>query len=266
MRKAGGFAINQSRFQRFQQIQNRGFAATAAVPVVELREYVLKVDEATKYLAVTEKSAELRRSLTPLRLFCLPDTGGVLNVATHFYYYSGGMKQRDEARSVAMQNADWKVYLGEARSCVLTQQSNLYVEAPLVKKFQLCGMHSVSPVAATTSTSSSTIYEIRKYQLHLGYDIVPKFLNFYESGLQSKLDAAGSDPSSQLCTVLHTEVGDLNNVIEIWRHGGGADAMNVSRVAARQALPWRDAINNIALLSTSFRTTLYRPTPFSTWK
>jgi hypothetical protein len=262
MRRAGGFVINQRRLV----VQKRGFSSNGAVPVVELREYALKVDGAAKYLDVTAKREQLRKMLTPLRLFCMPDTGGSLNVATHFYYYSGGLQQRDEARSVAMKNDDWKAYLGDARPLVLSQQSNLYVEAPLVEKFQLCGMKSVSPVAATTPASSSTIYEIRKYQLHLGYDLVPKFLSLYEAGLPSKLAAPGSDPSSQLCTVLYTEVGELNNVIEIWRHGGGAEAMSISRVAARQAAPWRDAINNIAKLSTSFKTTLYRPTPFSSWK
>ena len=49
-------------------------------------------------MKVTGKGIELRKSLVPLRLFSTPDTGGLLNRATHFYYYEGGMPDRDKKR------------------------------------------------------------------------------------------------------------------------------------------------------------------------
>ena len=66
--------------------------------------------------------------------------------------------------------------------------------------------------------------------------------------------------------MLASEIGQLNEVIEVWRHGNGSSAMEASRAASRAAGPWRAAIAEIAGLATSFRTTVYKPTSFSVWK
>ena len=177
--------------------------SSSSLPLVEIREYVLQAEFASNYLALAAKTAPVRKSLLPMRLFCVPETGGQLNVATHFYYYEGGIEQRDETRNKALQNEEWKTFLGESKPFVLTQQSNLYAEAPLVYKHNLCGMRT----EMSTNQDTNAIYEIRKYRMQLGYDTVPKYLQYFEEGLPSKLAATGNDPSSQLCTVLYTEVG-----------------------------------------------------------
>jgi hypothetical protein len=97
----------------------------------------------------------------------------------------------------------------------------------------------------------------------LGYDTVPKFLELYGSGLPSKLNADGTDPTTTLVTLLYSEVGRLNEVIEVWRHGNGVAAMEQSRVAARNATAWRSAIASIADLAIEFSATIHRPLPFS---
>ncbi len=108
------------------------------------------------------------------------------------------------------------------------------------------------------------LQELRRYSLKLGYDTVPKFLAYYERGLPSKLE--NQDESTSLCSVLCSEVGDLNQVIEVWRHGNGVRAMAASRQSARQAQEWRSAISEIATLAVSFNCTVFRPTKFSNWQ
>jgi hypothetical protein len=233
-------------------------------PVIELRQYQLICGDSGKYIASTESSAMLRKSLLPLRLFCASETGTALNTMTHLYYYKGGMEERDNTRVVVAKNADWRSYLQICRPCVLEQKSWIYVEAGLVNKFGLCGLKT--EVIHPSENSSNSIYEIRRYKLKLGYDTVPKFLSLYEEGLASKLNAEGTDPTTQLCSVLYSEVGDLNHVIEIWRHGDGVKAMHASRLAARSASPWRNAIAGIAELATEFTSSIHKPLPLSNWK
>jgi hypothetical protein len=243
-------------------------AATAAAPtgskahqpIVELREYVLRPEHAASYMQATADTAALRQSLVPLRFFSLPETGGPLHVATHAYYYEGGHAERDAKRAAMTTNDDWKAYIGQCRPFADTQQSNIFVEAPLVASTD--GVQGLATIP-DSQPGDNSILEIRRYKLKLGYDTVPKFLELYGAGLPSKLNAVGTDPTTQLVTLLYTEVGRLNEVIEIWRHGNGTSAMEQSRQAARGAQEWRQAIGSIADLALEFTSTIHKPTAFS---
>lgn len=243
----------------------RGYSSAA---VVELREYNLKPEAVLTYGQVTADTADLRRSLVPLRLFSQPETGGVLNVATHLYYYEGGVLDRDAKRAVQAQNADWQAYLDKSRPCVDAQKSTIFVEAPLVGDPALglsgLGLESQDQAPAPP-TPAAVIYELRRYRLRLGYEIVPRFLELYGAGLPSKLAAPGTDPGTSLCTVLYSDIAPLNEVIELWRHAAGSRGMMQSRAAARGAGPWRSAIAEIAGLANEFTTTIHKPTPYSNW-
>jgi hypothetical protein len=234
-------------------------SSTAALqPIVELREYVLRPEHSTSYMQATADTSDLRKSLAPLRFFSLPETGGQLHVATHAYYYEGGHAERDAKRALMGANPDWKAYIGKCRPFADTQQSNIYVEAPLVSS----GVQGLANIP-DQQPGDNSILEIRRYKLKLGYDTVPKFLEFYGAGLPSKLNAAGTDPTTSLVTLMYTEVGRMNEVIEIWRHGNGTLAMEQSRVAARGAQEWRQAIASIADLAIEFTSTIHKPTGFS---
>lgn len=238
-------------------------------PIVELREYELLPSKVQLYTQCTTKSSGLRKSLTPLRLFTMPETGGTLNVATHLYFYNGGFEERNEKRQLMGQSDEWKEYLKEARTCMQNQKSTIFVEAPLVNEIdQVCGL---APGLAESKlglaednkvVDPDCIYEVRRYQLKLGYDTVPNFLSLYKNGLPSKLNAPGTDPSTALITLLYSEVGQLNEVIEIWRHGS-TDAMERSRVASRSANEWRSSIAQIANLATVFTSSIHKPLSFS---
>jgi hypothetical protein len=262
--------IPPSKFRR--GFSSSTFSSTQAA--IELREYDLFPEHASTYMQLTADTCELRNSLSPLRLFSLPETGGKLNVATHAYYYAGGLSERDQARREMAENKEWQDYIASIRFCVQAQNSTIFVEAPLVRQFDLPGLananaNSTIPAppagAAQQQPGDNTdcILEIRRYNLKLGYDTVPKFLELYGSGLPSKLNAEGTDPTTSLMTLLYSEVGRLNEVIEIWRHGNGTTAMEQSRVAARGAQEWRSAIASIADLAIEFRSTIHKPVSFS---
>ena len=237
--------------------------STVNNPIVELREDLLKPEFTSKYLATTEQTADLRKALIPLRLYSLPDTGGKLNVATHVYYYADGHPERDTARAQMAQSPQWQSYLETSKVFIQNEASAILVESPLIKKFaEIQGLAN----NLENDRNNKCIFEIRRYNLILGYDTVPKFMKLYEAGLPSKLRAEGTDPTTSLITLLYSEVGRLNEVIEIWRHGDGTAAMERSRVAARGASPWRNSIAEIAPLAIDFTSTIHKPMSFSPFK
>lgn len=255
-----------------QQQQQQQQEATAASPIVELRQYHLHPEHAAAFLKATNEAADLRKSLVPLRFFSVAETGTRLNTVTHAYYYANGLPERDATRAAQGQHPDWQAYVANCQSHVAAQYSDIFVEASFLDG--VAGLAQLPEQTATTTSSSSSnktfpddnssaILELRHYQLQLGYDTVPKFLELYKQGLPSKLQAPGTHPTTSLVTVLYSDVGRLNQVYEIWYHGAGTVAMETSRQAARQALPWRQAIAQIALLAQEFTTSIHKPTVFS---
>lgn len=242
--------------------------ASTAVPIIELREYNIYPESVVKYTHVTSATSNLRKSLTPMKYFGFPETGGSLNVATHMYYYDGGYSDRNLHRKAMAGNKEWTNYVNEVRPFMHSQKSTIFVEAPfldkLLRKDEYKGkIYGLSAIFENKfETHVDTVIEFRRYQLKLGYDTVPKFLSLYEKGLPSKLLAEGTDPSTSLATLLYSEVGQLNEVIEVWRHQG-TEAMEKSRIAARSANDWREAIASIAGLANVFTNTIHKPLSFS---
>lgn len=235
-------------------------ALSPTVPIVELREYTLHPGRAVDFRQKTLQTADLRQSLSPLRLFSTCETGDLLHKVTHAYFYPQGHTERDSKRLIAAEHPDWKAYVGSVLSCLASQMSTIWVEAPLVRKHS--DIHGLATVPINL-LGDTPIFEFRRYKLKLGYDTVPNFLSLYDSGLSSKLKATGTDPTTTLVTVMYTEVGRLNEVMEIWRHGNGSSAMETSRQAARQAVEWRTAIGSIADLAVEFSTSIHKPLEFS---
>jgi hypothetical protein len=241
----------------------QAMTATATVtaptqPIVELREYELYPKHSVSFMNATNDAADLRKSLVPLCFFSLPETGGQLHTATHAYYYKNGYAERDSKRKAMAKNPDWKEYLSHCRPFVKSQSSLIFVEAKLDN---VPGLADIS--RPKVLQCDAPILEIRRYYLKLGYDTVPKFLELYKAGLPSKLHAEKNDPTTSLVTLLYSDVGRLNEVIEIWRHGNGIMAMEQSRLAARQAPEWRNSIASIADLAIEFRSTIHNPAAFS---
>jgi len=254
---------------------------TTPSPIVELRQYQLHPSQTSLYTQHTIQSAQLRKNL-PLAFFGFPETGGIpLNTAVHLYHYPGGHDERLQQRSALAKKEGWKEYLGHVKTCMMQQSSEIFVEAGLVNDFdEIKGLKCwVDDDGAngngknTSKQKQKSIIEMRKYQLKLGYDTVPKFLELFTDALPSKLKAAGTHPSTQLVSVLVSDVGSLNTVYEVWKHGGeiigqdeafcGFQAMEQSRQASRGAGKWRNGIAQIAELAVTFETTILKPVEFS---
>lgn len=244
---------------------------TSASPIVELRHYHLHPASTGTYTQNTIQSSGLRKTL-PLAFFGFPETGAVpLNTAVHLYHYPGGMRQRKDERATLAKKDEWKQYLGGVKECMMQQKSEIYVEAGLVNDFdEVTGLeYWVKNDQSTADTRGNSIIELRRYQLRLGYDTVPNFLKLYAQALPSKLNAVGTHPTTQLITILSSDIGSLNTVYEVWKHGGGRnsccgmEAMEQSRQASRGAQEWRSGISEIAKLATSFDTSILKPVSFS---
>jgi len=238
--------------------------------MIEVREYLVSVEGMAEYVALTTQAAELRKSLVPLRLFSLPDTGGLLNRPLHMYVYKDAVERDVKRRNLAA-NKDWIEYLKHVKPTMMEQRSNLFIEATsFLGEGVMTGMEAVHPERVDVKSNNGgndnadPIYEYRRYQLQLGYDTVPKFMDNYAKGLDSKL--ATLDPSTELCTVMYNEVGSLNEVIEVWRHGAGSIGMQRSRENARQATEWRNTIKENAKLAITFTNSVHRPASFSPWQ
>ena len=238
-----------------------GAAQPSSSPIVELREYYLHPEHAAAYMQATTTAGDLRKRLVPLRFFSLPETGGQLHTATHAYYYAGGHDERNAKRAAMAADPDWKQYVATIRPHAAAQHSNIYIEAPLVQKID--AITGLSPVPNELLPGHSPILEIRRYQLQLGYDTVPQFLEWYGGAIADKLTAPGTCETTSLVTLLYSDVGQLNEVLEIWRHGNGTAAMEQSRAAARSVSSWRQAIAQIANLAVTFQTTIHKPASFS---
>jgi len=247
---------------------------TQATPIVELREYDIRPEHGNTYTKATNEKGNLRKSLSPLTFFGMSETGGSLNVATHLYYFAGGFEERTKVRGNMGKNKEFASHLEIVRPYMTHQKSTIFVEAPLVNDIEeVCGLAPTNVEAMLNNMypekgnqqHDNSIIEMRKYQLKLGYDTVPQFLKLYGNGLPSKLKASGTDPTTSLVTLLYSEVGQLNEVIEIWRHGS-ISAMEQSRVAARSATEWRNSIAEIAGLANVFTCSIHKPMEFSPLK
>jgi len=241
-----------------------------AVPILEVREEKVHPSLIKRYTQYIKSSTPLRNRVLPqTRLLSMPSTGDYLNKIFHLYAFKGGLQEREqllfdlEFDENNREGLSWARYLESGRSLTEEQKSSIFVEAPLVHSTkEIVGLMKTekSPVFDIVGENDKKcIYEIRKYKLKLGYDTVPNFLSLYGDGLPSKLHADGTDPETELITLMYTEVGELNEVIEVWRHGNGVVGMENSRNAARSAQSWRKAIAKIALLAKEFTSTIHIP-------
>ena len=137
---------------------------------------------------------------------------------------------------------------------LLSTETSVFAEATAT--LEAAGLPGL---AGGIDLSETAVYELRTYELVLGYATVPKFLELYGPGLVDKL-AVDDSGESKLLSLLHSEAGvaPLNTVVELWRHESAQGAQR-SRVASRGATTWRKAIGDIAEIATRFETQLLRP-------
>jgi hypothetical protein len=141
-----------------------------------------------------------------------------------------------------------------------------FVEATdALRACNLPGLAGYTP-PASAGDSSLVAWEVRKYQLRLGYGTVPKFLSILNEGLGEKLSTIRQARcQSELVSLLFSDSGPLNIFVELWRHQSMQHAQH-SREASRAATAWRKTVNELAELSVSFDTQYMRALPDSEWR
>ena len=106
--------------------------------------------------------------------------------------------------------------LPSLRQKLSSSESVIMVEA--TDALQSCGVPGATGFEPReTAKGAQVAWELRTYQLVLGYPTVPRFLELYAGGLSDKL-AADDSGASQLATLLYSDCGSLNVVMELWRH------------------------------------------------
>ena len=257
----------------------------STVPVIkpggffELRRDQVMPGSIGSYMEEHNSTASERRKLLPGWLgIWKTEVGGSVQSIQHLYHWDD-YDQRDASRAAAEDHPMWfrnshafhgggadqdcLLPLPSLRQKLSSSESVIMVEA--TEALQSCGLPGAAgfqPLAPTTE-GALTAWEMRTYQLVLGYPTVPQFLELYTKGLRDKL-AADDSGASQLATLLFSDCGSLNVVVEFWRHESMQRAQE-SRKASRKAVAWKEAIGEIAKISTCFTTQYMRPLRESPW-
>ena len=251
--------------------------STAKSGFFELRVDTVAPGQISSFLVETSRIAALPQVKKQLpagfKGMWKTELGGSLNKVYQLYHWdsydqrdatcSSGFEVEGNHSPVEMANMmlpfpTQREKLTEMRSMVMNEATECLQAAGLPGALQW------NPPHTDASKRPAVAYELRTYQLVLGYSTVPKFLELYSAGLRDKLEADDSGASS-LASLLYSDSGSLNVVMELWRHES-LERSQASRQASRKATKWRDAINEIAGLSVSFDTQFLRPLPLSPWQ
>jgi len=250
-----------------KQIAGSRAMSTSGTPgFFELRQYVIRPGGMKTYMTETFAAAGVRKSLFTTEdskwlCFFTTEIGGDLTTVHHLYHYKD-YNARDKARNAAASSPEWGEYLKEVRQLMVSQTNRALIEA--TPTLQAAGLPGALKFCPGDVQDTAVAYELRKYQLQLGYETVPNFLKYYGEGLGDKLRVDDSGAST-LVSLLYTDNGPLNEVYELWRHESLQRSQD-SRQASRKSEKWKGAVANIASLASSFHTQYLRPTPFSPWQ
>jgi hypothetical protein len=185
----------------------------------------------------------------------------LLNKVTQFFVYEN-IAERTRLRQKLSNDSEWQEYIGKLQPFVMHQDSTLFLELTAIR--DAAGLLPFSAFMPKTAAqkSPSACYEMRTYQLILGYNPVPLLSNAFASGIPAKIKSADY---GQLVGCAASEIGDLNKVIELWRFDD-ADACLRHRAASRGVSEWKVCIGSIAPTVQSFNTSLLKPLEGSRWQ
>mmetsp|Transcript_9023 Transcript_9023/g.16580 ORF Transcript_9023/g.16580 Transcript_9023/m.16580 type:complete len:264 (+) Transcript_9023:56-847(+) len=248
-----------SRLNGLTGAARRSFASVISPGLVELHEVEVQPGRLKDYLRLSASADAASPQLpAPLGTWTT-DLGASSNRVYRLRTWAEGYKERDAAQKAVQANSEATLALSQADACTVKLASSIFVEASsTLSAVGLPGLMVFEPVSQ--DKDATVAYELRSYQLKLGYTTVPRFLELYQEGLKDKL-AADTSGESVLVTLLYCEAGaaNLNTVLELWRHRslhGG----QVSREASRSATGWKSAVGQIAAeVAVSFQTQILRP-------
>ena len=184
--------------------------------IIEIRTYKGFPQHSSEYLRHANASAGLRERYCGDRwkLFLRPETGyGSLSDFIHIYHYPG-MQERFESRKKMGEDKNWNDFLIASRPCLQEQSSEIFCPANIILNE---GQNDFEYFSIPEEANSlDAVYEIRHYQLIPGYETVPQLIEIFNEGLPDKINACDSS-TGRLILLAHSDVGLLNQFIEIWR-------------------------------------------------
>tara|TARA_B110000977_G_scaffold201839_1_gene299147 strand:+ start:4500 stop:5144 length:645 start_codon:yes stop_codon:yes gene_type:complete len=189
--------------------------------------------------------------------------GGDVNEIVEVIHHSD-YDARDDTLEIMRTDPGYRAFTEQTHKMLQTQTSEMFL--PATKVLQVAGGE---PDAETRwrrmfsddKNKKPGAFELRTYQLELGYNPIPKLVDLMAAGLPSKLKS-DTERKGTLVGMFFSDVGRLNQFIEIWRYDTNADHIRV-RESARTANKWRSTIGEIAPMVQMFDTKLTVPTAFS---
>jgi len=258
-------------------------ASSATAPgIFEIRTYVIKPEHLTEYLQVCAETASVRRALNPGFLgLWVTEVGNLTNQVTHMYHYAD-YDARDATRAAMGKDGRWQDFLKATKPHLVSQLSEIFLPATTALRAAgitvppaehmkamarasdaakaaleaACDDASQAAAEASAAAAAQGVFEIRTYQLELGYNPIPKLVAHMEDGLPSKM-ASDTAKLGQLVFMGWSDVGKLNQFVELWRYPTCQDHIRV-REAARTAVKWRETIGLIAPMVQMFDTRLVK--------
>jgi hypothetical protein len=253
---------------RGRALATNSAGAGAHMGLVEVREYELHPAGQATFMALAVETAALRARLLPLLGFFTCDTGGALNRVVHLYYYED-LGARDSVRRAAAADPAWRAYVAASRAHVAAQRSELFAAAapalaaagaaPVAHFLDAGAAAAAAGAEPPASGGAPPVFELRRYQLGLGYGAAPEATAALAAALPAKIAADGA---GRLLYMAHTEFGPLNALLELWRYPSAA-ACAAGRAASRGVPAWRAAVAQVAPLAQRFDSALLLAAPFS---
>ena len=242
-----------------------GTRSSPSPGLFEFRVCSVKPGAMDAYLAACASHAEMRARLEPGILGSFrTSTGGELNEITQVIHHAD-YDARDAASAAARADPDWRAFTAHTDGMLEKRTSEMYL--PATKCLEAIAKVPSDADAArrwrdlrekTIRLSRPGVFELRAYQLELGYNPIPKLIAHMADGLPSKL-ASDPDEKGALIGMFYSDVGRLNRFVEVWRYDSAQNHI-AAREAARGAQAWRACVGRIAPMVQTFDTKLTEPT------
>jgi hypothetical protein len=247
-------------------------ARSASSPgLFEFRVCSVKPGAMDAYLAACASHAGTRARLEPGFLGAFrTSVGGDVNEITRVIAHAD-YDARDAAIAAMRADPAWTAFCDSTDPLIAHETSEMFL--PATKCLEAVAGDSPSDADAearwrdffcSKSEKQKTnpgVFELRAYQLELGYNPIPKLMEHMSKGLPSKLKS-DTEKNGLLIGMFYSDVGRLNRFVEIWRYDSAKNHI-AAREAARGATEWRECVGNIAPMVQMFDTKLTSPTPCS---
>mmetsp|Transcript_17666 Transcript_17666/g.38332 ORF Transcript_17666/g.38332 Transcript_17666/m.38332 type:complete len:261 (+) Transcript_17666:107-889(+) len=239
------------RWMRLSRCMSSG--GGSSLGLLEIRRHVVRPDRMEPFTQLVDASKN--KSAAKPHGWYRPITGGYLNEMLGITPYES-IKHFESTR-VADEQTDAHSFETAAASLCTSQHSEMFVPAvlklPVIEDSYITVEAEIEP-----ETRRNGFLELRRYHLVPGYTTVPTVLAAFRHGLPEKIEAGrASGCDARAVFFGHTEVGVLNQFVELWWFRSLDDGQR-AREASRKSEQWRGCVHEIASVTERFHNTYYK--------